>query len=163
MLSKFIQKHSFGIMMSTLMSAIMLSINVFIMEGFTLNAFRTIGIMYIPILLIAFIMSTYIVVPAVKPIMKRIANSSFTKTTKTVLNSLLMVTLMSLSMSFIVTLINGPHKEGHFDTWLSSWSRNYPIAFFVQLLAVGPFVRFTHRTLLAPPALQEAISTTRNS
>lgn len=162
MLKKYITNHSFGIMISALMSAIMLSINVFMMEGFTLNSLRTIGLMYVPIFLIALIISTYIVGPIVHPIIKRVTN----KYTKTIVNILLMtlfmVTGMATLMSLSVVILTGPHEAGIISTWLHALARNYPIAFLVQFLAVGPFVRFVHETLLAPPAPQEtaeAIST----
>lgn len=163
MLKKYIAKHSFGIMISALMSAIMLSINVFMMEGFTLYSFHTIGLMYVPVFLIALIISTYIVGPIVQPIMKRITNKDTKQVVRIILMTLLMVTVMATLMSLSVTILTGPHEAGIINTWLHALARNYPIAFAVQFLVVGPIVRFVHETLLTTHTSKEATEATSTS
>ncbi len=161
MFSKFITNHSFGIMIAALMSAIMLSYNVFLMEGFTLHSFRSIGLLYISIFVITFIISTYIVGPIVKPLMKRATNQNTKTPFRILLMTLFMVTGMATMMSLVVTLLISPHEAGFASTWLHSFLRSYPFAFLVQFLAVGPIVRFVHETLLAPPAAQETSEATK--
>lgn len=158
MITKFLKKHSFGLMTSAAMSAIMMSVNVFANTGFTLDAFRTLGIYYLPIFAIAFIISTYIVMPIVIPIMKRLTNKNTKPFAKVLLMTLLMVSFMATLMSLTVTAINVPFNADFISTWLSQLARNYPIAFFVQLLIVGPAVRFTHASLFPKPETQAAPS-----
>lgn len=142
-------------MIAALMSVIMLAYNMFILEGFTLNSLQSIGLLYVPIFVIAFIISTYIVGPIVKPLIKRITNENTKMPVRILLMTLFMVTGMATMMSLVVTLLMNPHEAGFISTWLHSFARSYPFALLVQFLAVGPIVRFAHSTLFAPPAVVE--------
>ena len=139
------QEIIYGIMMVFAMVYAMVCYNVTLNVGGMQNFVFAAALHELPIMCpLAFIFDFFVVGPIAKKITFRIFNPGEDKPLFIILMiSVLTIWMMCPYMSLIATILfkNGLQPES-FSIWISTTIKNFPMAFFWQLFAAGPLVRF---------------------
>lgn len=98
-----------------------------------------------------FILDTFIAGPLAKKFTFRIFNPKEVNPIFLILGiSILSIWLMCPMMSFVATILfKGGFNSEMISTWIQLTITNFPMAFFWQLFAAGPFVRKLHKHLIS--------------
>lgn len=139
------QEIIYGIMMVFAMVYVMVCYNVTLNVGGMQNFVFAAALHELPIMCpLAFLFDFFVVGPIAKKITFRIFNPAEDKIIFVILMiSVLSIWMMCPYMSLIATILfkNGLQPE-FFSIWISTTIKNFPMAFFWQLFAAGPLVRF---------------------
>lgn len=139
------QEIIYGIMMVFAMFYAMVCYNVTLNVGGMQNFVFAAALHELPIMCpLAFIFDFFVVGPIAKKITFRIFNPGEDKPLFIILMiSVLSIWMMCPYMSLMATIIfkNGLQPE-FLSIWISTTIKNFPMAFFWQLFAAGPLVRF---------------------
>lgn len=140
-----VQETIFTIMMVLIMVYGMICYNASIaMEGMSNKVFIA-ALKELPIMAcVAFLLDTFIVGPIAKKKTFKIFNPKETKGIVIILSiSVFSICIMCPLMSLVATIfIKGMVNSEVISVWLQTTVLNFPMAFFLQLFAVGPLVRF---------------------
>ena len=131
------QEIIYGIMMVFAMVYAMVCYNVTLNVGGMQNFVFAAALHELPIMCpLAFIFDFFVVGPIAKKITFRIFNPAEDKI-------IFVILMMCPYMSLMATIIfkNGLQPE-FLSIWISTTIKNFPMAFFWQLFAAGPLVRF---------------------
>ena len=118
-------------------------------------ASKRIGVLFI----IAFLLTSLIIIRTAKKIAFTFVDPKIDRPIMiTLAMTCSMVLLMCPSMSFISTLLYNGTNHGFLTIWLHRMAYNFPFALFIQLLVIGPFVRFIFGTIFKAPSQTRAVS-----
>lgn len=146
------QEILFTIIMVFIMVYAMICYNIALASGGMSNAVFLHAFGELPIMApIAFILDFFIV----GPLAKKITFSRFDMETDSPLFIVLSISICSIwlmcpLMSFAATILfKGGFQREIISIWLETTAKNYPMAFFWQLLFAGPFVRWIFNLIFA--------------
>ena len=146
------QEILFTIMMVLVMVYAMICYNIALATGGMSNTVFLHAFGELPIMApIAFILDFFIV----GPLAKKITFSKFNMETESPLFIVLSISICSIwlmcpLMSFAATILfKGGFQKEIISIWLETTAKNYPMAFFWQLLFAGPFVRTIFNLIFA--------------
>lgn len=139
------QEIIYGIMMVFAMVYAMVCYNVTLNVGGMQNFVFAAALHELPIMCpVAFLFDFFVVGPIAKKITFRIFNPAEDKIIFVILMiSVLSIWMMCPFMSLVATILFKDGLQPEFlSIWISTTIKNFPMAFFWQLFAAGPLVRF---------------------
>lgn len=136
------QELAFSAVMTLFMVAMMMSYNMFMRFGFSLDTVENILLHIVPIYVGAFLIEQLIVNHNVQKVHKLIVSPDGKAFKKIAVYSLLMVTCMVLLMTLFAALINNTGSETFWTDYLQSVAMNFPAALVAQFGIAGPLTRW---------------------
>ena len=132
----------FGVFMCLFMVLVMSFANICInMGGVNAQSLSAWGISLPIVFVVAFAVENIVVTPISNFIMNRVYKERSNSNAVVALNAIIIVTMMSLIMTFLGGVIGGMSVSAVLSGFLTSWPRNFCIAMFCNLLFAGPLAR----------------------
>ena len=132
----------FGIFMCLLMVIVMSFFNICLGVGaVNEEALIAFAKSFWLIFLVAFAVENIIVQPINNLIINKVYKERANTNAVTLFNAIIIVTMMSLIMTFLGGLVSGIGIETVLSNFLISWPRNFCVAMFCNLLFAGPLAR----------------------
>jgi uncharacterized membrane protein len=132
------------------MVTIMMGYNVILGKGFNTSAISAFLGQFIPVFIVAFLMSKFVISHNAFALHKKIVSPQDPTIKFIVVMTLLMVTGMCLSMTMYATLVSVGTENGFWGNYFMAVARNYPVALIAQGFVVGPIVRSLHAKIFEP-------------
>lgn len=116
--------------------------NSILKHGFSSSFIAGFLVPLFPVFFIALALDWFLVGPVAKGLVKKIVNNNTAFIKKILLISLFMVLGMSMSMSFIATIVGHGIDSSFYSLFAKTELKNFACALPLQLFFVGPMARF---------------------